>query len=116
MAATTSMRRIRRPFVFSRASGSRRSGRSFVPTRVGRVKDRRGCPALWPWCRPVSVSLLTLLVIDCYPLTSFHNQIERLESSTGGTFELTDAFVDIHLAFQLDPARIYECHLTINTR
>ena len=34
---------------------------------------------------------LTLLVIDCYPLTSFQNEIERLESSTGGTFELTDA-------------------------
>jgi hypothetical protein len=60
----------------------------------------------------VRVSLI-LLVIDCFPLASFQNHIERLESSTGGTFELTDGLVEIHLIFQLNPARIFECHLTI---
>ena len=69
-----------------------------------------GSVAVESTCGGVS---LTLLVIACYPLTNFQNDIERLESSTGGTFELTDGFVEIHLTFQLVPARIFECHLTI---
>ena len=45
---------------------------------------------------------LTLLVIDCYPLASFQNEIERLESSPVA-FELTDGFVEIHLTFNSTP-------------
>jgi hypothetical protein len=56
---------------------------------------------------------LTLLLIDCYPLASFQNEIEQLQSCAGGTLELTDGFVEIHLTFQLVPARIFERHLTI---
>ncbi|HEY0726840.1 MAG TPA: hypothetical protein VGD38_02150, partial [Pyrinomonadaceae bacterium] len=50
---------------------------------------------------------LTLLVIDCHPLASFQNEIEQLQSCTDGTLELTDGLVEIHLTFQLDPARIF---------
>src|SRR5690348_13963196 len=47
------------------------------------------------------------------PLASFQNEVERLESSTGGAFEFADRFVEIHLTFQLDATRVFECHLTI---
>ena len=52
---------------------------------------------------------LTPVVIGCHPSMNAQIEIERLESSTGGTVELCDGFVEIHLPLQLDGARILEC-------
>lgn len=37
--------------------------------------------------------LLTLLVIDCYPLMNVQNKIERFDGSTDGAVELIDGLV-----------------------
>src|SRR5215203_2182741 len=112
-AATTTARRMRPPFDFfrRRLPGGGAAGGSFLRgSGAGRTGGISGSIA-WESSR-VRVSL-TLVVIGLYPLTSAQNEVKRLDSLTGGTVEFGDGFVEIHPPLQLDAARIFECHLTL---
>ena len=72
------MKRIKPPLFFRRRLVGSGVGevRSYEVGRLEYLRDFRLCGRRVAVCPCVS---LTLLVIDCYPLASFQNEIERLK-------------------------------------